>query len=54
MAVVDQGQVVGQIDLAQPLHATRRDIHEDEHRERFLYLSVLAARARGGGAGRGG
>jgi CIC family chloride channel protein len=30
--------VVGEITLAQLLHATRRDIHEEEHRERFLYL----------------
>jgi chloride channel protein, CIC family len=44
VAVVDQGRLVGQIGLAQLLHATRRDIHEDEHRERFLYLSVLPAR----------
>jgi chloride channel protein, CIC family len=44
VAVIDQGRVVGQIDLPHLLHATRRDIHEDEHRERFLYLSVLPAR----------
>jgi CIC family chloride channel protein len=44
VSVVDQGRVVGQIDLAHLLHATRRDIHEEEHRERFLYLSVLPAK----------
>jgi chloride channel protein, CIC family len=41
VAVADQGRVVGEITLEHLLHATRRDIHEDEHRERFLYLSVL-------------
>jgi hypothetical protein len=32
------GRAVGEITLDQLLHATRRDIHEQEHRERFLYL----------------
>ena len=41
VTVADQGRVVGQITLEHMLHATRRDIHEDEHRERFLYVSVL-------------
>lgn len=33
------GRVVGEITLDQLLHATRRDLHEEEHRERFLYLA---------------
>jgi chloride channel protein, CIC family len=33
------GRVVGEITLDQLLHATRRDIHEEEHRERFLTVS---------------
>jgi chloride channel protein, CIC family len=32
------GRAVGEITLDQLLHATRRDIHEEEHRERFLHL----------------
>jgi CIC family chloride channel protein len=32
------GRAVGEITLGQLLHATRRDIREEEHRERFLYL----------------
>ncbi len=52
VAVADAGGVVGEITLEHLLHATRRDIHEDEHWERFLYLSVLpparpTARGRG-------
>jgi chloride channel protein, CIC family len=35
------GRTVGEITLAHLLHATRRDIHEAEHRERFLRLSVV-------------
>jgi chloride channel protein, CIC family len=35
----DGGRVVGEISLEQLLHATRRDLHEEEHRERFLYLA---------------
>jgi CIC family chloride channel protein len=41
VAVADHGRVVGEITPEHLLHATRRDIHEEEHRERFLYLSVL-------------
>jgi hypothetical protein len=32
------GRAVGEVTLGQLLHATRRDIREEEHRERFLYL----------------
>jgi CIC family chloride channel protein len=35
----DGGRIVGEISLEQLLHATRRDLHEEEHRERFLYLA---------------
>ncbi len=50
----DDGRVVGVITLDQLLHATRRDIAEDEHRERFLRppalrLPALRRRARRAG-----
>jgi len=42
----DGGRVVGEITIDQLLHATRRDIHEEEHRERFLYLVRTAREVR--------
>jgi CBS domain-containing protein len=43
--------VIGEITLDQLLHARRRDLDEEERRERFLYLRVLNEPS-GGGAGR--
>ncbi len=43
--VVDRGnsrQLIGEISLAQLLHARRRDIDEEQHRERLLFAGAAA------------
>jgi H+/Cl- antiporter ClcA len=50
-AVVDRtapGLVVGEVTLAQLLHARRADVREDEHRERPLPLALVPAMSRPG------
>jgi len=52
--VVDRGnaeRLLGEITLAQLLHARRRDIHEDQHRERLLF-SDAGGRSLAASAGR--
>ena len=41
----DGDRVVGEITLDDLLHARRRDLHEEEHRERFLYLGRTTEKA---------
>jgi chloride channel protein, CIC family len=51
--VVDRGdaqRLLGEITLAQLLHARRRDLHEDQHRERLLFSDAESPRV--GGAGK--
>jgi chloride channel protein, CIC family len=43
--------IVGEITLGRLLHARRRDLDEEERRERFLYLRLPRKQPSGGGAG---